>query len=365
MRRASNVPRKMEPRIIQYNAPFLRNCLIILSVFLLGSPIFVFIAANSTRPLYTMAAVLCLVATVVVFPIAIIHLGHKLITKEPALGIYETGLANGLLILEKPSLLKWEEIACVYEKSGHICILPVDIDDYYKARPWIIRWIYLPSLISYGTMLEFAPAGVDIGWDEFSNLVSKHTKIGTVVEGGIKVQEEKKEGFEEVSKEDREISKADEEAMERVFEAIKNRLTLNGKLKTVEEYRTHFTRDLIGVWSSDIGMPSPIDKTIVFYEDGRGYVEGAFFTSYSGEFEWRSVGDKMIDVCSVDESPKWYRLQWWFAEPKGTQEDRPQLYLHEIEDREDPDEPYRQSELISSILMDPLTFSGLPKKRRD
>lgn len=81
------------------------------------------------------------------------------------------------------------------------------------------------------------------------------------------------------------------------------------RFKCQRDFIDAFTCNLIGTWSNDDAMmPSPTTRWVGFREDGTGYVEGAFFTEYSGQFQWREKGERLIEVRDVEESASWCLL---------------------------------------------------------
>jgi len=124
------------------------------------------------------------------------------------------------------------------------------------------------------------------------------------------------------------------------------------KLKTMEDYVREFSRNLVGTWSNDDGMmPNPMTQDAVFSEDGTGSIQGAFFTAYSGKFEWRERGDHVIEVRSGDEPTIWSSLCWKFIDGNP-------ILLHLWVDESDyEDDPPPNSDLISSLVFEPLRLS--------
>lgn len=124
------------------------------------------------------------------------------------------------------------------------------------------------------------------------------------------------------------------------------------KLITKEDYDRQFSRDLVGSWCNDDSMmPSPMTKYVVFEEGGTGYIAGAFFTAFSGKFEWREKGERNIEVRSVDEPEAWYPVRWGFADGSRVWVD---LYDSEADD-DDPSWP--DSELIQELFCDRLRLN--------
>lgn len=191
---------------------------------------------------------------------------------------------------------------------------------------------------------------MDINWETFSTLVKAHTKIGNRVENGVEIPVDVK-----VRKPKAPPGEAELERREKLYQEVKagieRKLTLGGRLKTTEDYRSHFRHNLIGMWATDEGMPSPVDKDLVFKADGTGYVQGAFFNGFSGEFEWRESGPGLIEVRESAEED-WWPLSWQFY---GRGDATRLVVSCEAIDDTTATEP----EFIGEVICEEFSFNGL------
>jgi hypothetical protein len=116
----------------------------------------------------------------------------------------------------------------------------------------------------------------------------------------------------------RDRSQTDLDAYMRTLQLYAWALPTPDKLKTPEEFARVFSRNLIGTWTNEAEtMPSPMGQDVKFNADGTGYVSAAFFTGYSGRFEWREKGERLIEVRNGDESDAWYPLTWEISGPNA------------------------------------------------
>lgn len=372
------------PRLVQFDSRFIRQSLFAVSGLLLFSLVLIFLLVNSRPGLIWSLAIFGLALIYTTAPPYLVHFGRRMVTKEPAFVVYPEGLFIGLLIFEKLFLMPWKEIACVYEKDGSICILPADPTAFRRARPWWIRYIYASLLSKYGTMLATSPLAVDIDWDEFSGLVNGRVPIGTVSNGRISVPAARSkrpdaqifrladplmnssgepvgdvlEYFKRVQSGPseplanfpEEPPKSEEEYL-RIKAAFEGRLTLDGKLVTVDNFRNHFDRNLVGAWSTARSSAAPGDYDLEFREDGTGTISPAFFGE-AGHFDWREAMRNSLEVRCKSVADYWFLITWTFTESS-----HPTLMLHDA----DPHDPTELPNTLSSMLGISFSYDGPPR----
>lgn len=230
--------------------------------------------------------------------------------KKPAIVVLDEGLLIDNLPFESALALKWSDIACVYEVKGWICVMPADPVGFEKSLSLFTRMALWCVLLSCGSCLAVSATTVDITWEQFAESVLEYVNIGRMHPGV---------GIEMISTPD----KWQEERIAEIRASIEDLLTVGGKLSDIRSYEAHFWNDLIGVWSTDEGMPSPIDKSVAFNEDGSGAISAAFFNGFSGEFQWRRVAQRRIEIRELHSEAQWTEATWTFEQAS----DAPRLRL--------------------------------------
>lgn len=265
--------------------------------------------------------------------------------KKTALVIDDAGLTIGFSI-GKGISLTWPEIARIYLKEGArpeaslLCVEGSDPATLMQRVTWLQR--LNSQMTGARCPICIGVAALDTPWVMIKEAVGDRTVVQDSPPSGQSVVDDRTAA----------------EMIRNVEATLKSRTTLGGKLITLDDYREHFRKNLIGSWSpSDLVFSySPVDQWFAFYADGTGiFTSGPFH--HGNLCLWREESDWRIQVRMTENDP-WASISYTFSEIDGVPTLR--WTIGDSDETADSDETESVGDFFD-IMIDGYHFGGLPR----